>query len=253
MSSRALALIVAVVAVVAVVSGPRLLAQEDAKAAKAPLPKVETTWKSVDAKADVLKSKWGEKKTTLMQGNVKFIHGDTVLTSDKVDYDGNAKTAISPGALRIVDPECDITGDKGSADLNKKLGIVEGNVVMLLKPKLTPEEEKSRQDRNNDNINTKLKEPTTVTCAKLEYQYKNKIATGTGGVIFKQEKRTASADKAIYDQKSEKLTLIGHVTAVDEDGQTFASPDKVVISLKKGDEWMEAPNAKASFKIDLGD
>jgi lipopolysaccharide assembly outer membrane protein LptD (OstA) len=240
-----------IVVVSVLVCGVHLFAQEDVKARKAPLPSVEAAWKAVDAKADSLKSKWGEKKTTLMQGNVKFVHGDTTLTSDLVDYDGNAKTAVSPGALKITDPECDITGDKGFADLNKKLGVVNGNVVMHVKPKLTTEEEKARQDKDSNNVSAKLKEPTTVTCAKLEYQYKAKIATATGGVIFKQEKRTASADKAIYDRNTEKLTLIGHVKAVDEDGQTFSSPDKVTISLKKGDEWMESTNTNASFKIDL--
>ena len=37
----------------------------------------------------------------------------------------------------------------------------------------------------------------------------------------------------------------------DEQGQTFSAPGKVIISLKEGDEWIEAPNATATFKVDL--
>ncbi|MCE5315306.1 MAG: hypothetical protein ABFD49_10000 [Armatimonadota bacterium] len=253
MSNRVLAVFLALLTVAAV-SISHLFAQVDAQAAKASPPKSETTWKTVDLQhADVSKSKWGDRMTTLLQGNVKLVHGDTALTSDKIEYDGNAKTAQSPGAVKITDPECDITGDKGFADFKKKLGTVEGSVIMRLKPKRTPEEEKARQDKDNENINAKLKEPTTITCKKLEYQYKNKIATATGGVVFKQEKRTASADKAVYDRKTEVLILTGNVKAIYEDGQTFSSPDWIKISLKKGDEWMDAPNASGSFKTDLED
>jgi len=239
-------LLISVVIIAAALSVSYLFAQT------AQPSKPETAWKTVTMEhADVIKSKWGDEKMTLLQGNVKFIHGDTTLTSDKILYDGKVKTADSPGSVKITDPECDITGDKGFADFNKRLGIIEGRVEMLFKPKLTPEEEKARQDKNSDNIEAKIKEPTTVTCPKLEYQYKNKVATATGGVSFKQKNRTANADKAIYDVKAEKLTLIGHVKAVDEQGQVFTSPDRITISLKKGDEWMEAPNASGSFKIDL--
>lgn len=178
---------------------------------------------------------------------VKFTHNDTVISSDLVTYDDKIKTAVSPGTLKISDPECDISGDKGSADFKKKLGDIEGSVVMLLKPKpvaQTPE--------NKDSIRAKATKPTTVTCPKLEYAYKDKIATLTGGVTFKQEKRSATASKAVYDGKAEILTLTGDVKGVDEEGQTFGAT-MVRICLKKGDEWMESENGTASVKVDLSE
>ncbi len=187
------------------------------------------------------------KKVSLLKG-ATFTHGDTVLTSDLVNVDQDANTAVSPGKITVTNPECDITGDKGSADFNKRLAIIEGNVVMNVKPK---PEGTTGQKPDKDSVREKFRQPTTITCPKLEYKYRAKIATGTGGVVFKQEKRTATADKVVYDEKNELLTLIGNVHAVDEDGQTFSAPDKVVMSLKKGNEWMEAPNATATFKIDL--
>ena len=197
-------------------------------------------------RADVMKSAWGSRKTHLFKGNVRFTHGDTVLTSDLIEYDQDDQIAVSPGKINITNPECDISGDKGAAYFKKKLGVIEGNVVMLLKPKKTGE-----TATDKDSIASELKEPTTITCPKLEYLYKAKTATANGGVIFKQTKRSASAEKAVYDQNKELLTLIGNVKGKDEHGQTFSAPGKVVISLKKGDEWMEAQNVSASFKIDL--
>ena len=198
----------------------------------------------------VSRSPLGDNNTApmVLKGHVTFTHKDTVLVSELVTYDRKAKTAISPGKISITDPECDITGDMGTADFNKKLGIIEGNVTMLLKPK--PEPETTPADK--DSIKAKLTKPTTVTCPKIEYLYKDKIATLKGPVSFKQEKRSGSAKSAVWDGKKELLTLTGDVKGMDEDGQTFAAP-VVRLSLKKGDEWMEAENGSASIKVDLGE
>lgn len=182
----------------------------------------------------------------VLKGHVTITHNDTVLLSELVTYDRKAKTVASPGKISITDPECDITGDNGNADFNKKLGVIEGNVTLLIKPKTgtTPPDK--------DSIKAKLTKPTTVTCPKIEYLYKDKVATLTGPVSFKQEKRSGSAKTAVWDGKKEVLTLTGDVKGSDEDGQTFAAP-VVRLSVKKGDEWMEAENGSASIKVDLGE
>ncbi|NLN75634.1 MAG: LPS export ABC transporter periplasmic protein LptC [Armatimonadetes bacterium] len=200
---------------------------------------------TVQGRADVLKSTWGDKTEVLMKGNVKFTSDDMVLTSDLVTYDKQTKTAVSPGKLTITSNEADMTGDKGTADFNKRLGTLSGNVEMLLKPK--PEDQANDDE---DSVRAQVTKPTTITCENLEYLYQEKIATATGGVHFKQDKRTAQAQKAVYNSDTELLMLTGEVKGVDEDGQTFSAPS-VTISLKRGDEWMEAQNASASFKIDL--
>ena len=64
-----------------------------------------------------------------LKGNVKFTHGDTVLTCDEVEWDRDTQIAVSPGKVTITDPECDITGDKGTAYFKKRIGVVEGNVI----------------------------------------------------------------------------------------------------------------------------
>ena len=200
----------------------------------------------VHVNANVVRTPLGNNSNpTILKGNVILVHRDTTLKSDLVDYVKKTNIATSPGKVTISDPECDITGDKGTADFNKKIGTLEGSVTMLVKPKADPNTDK-------DSVRAKMTKPTTITCPKIEYQYKAKIATLTGGVNFKQKDRSASAQKAVYDGKQEILTLTGDVKGTDEDGQTFSAP-AVKISLKKGDEWMEAENANATFKVDLSE
>lgn len=202
----------------------------------------------VHLSADVTKTPIGDNKAPmLLKGNVILTHEDTMLKSDLVNYDRKANTAVSPGKITISDPECDISGEKGSADFKKKLGEIVGNVIMLVKPKQT---EPAPADK--DSLRAKMNKPTTITCPKLEYHYKSKIATLTGGVSFKQDKRTATAQKAEYDGRKEVLILTGDVNGVDEDGSTFHGP-VVRISFKKGDEWIETESGTASFKMDLGE
>jgi lipopolysaccharide assembly outer membrane protein LptD (OstA) len=236
---------IAVAAALALVCAGIMAQQQETKSPAPAEAAKKKEPENVLGRADFTRTAWGEKKTVLMKGNVKFTHEDTVLTSDQVEYDENAKTAISPGKVHITNPECDLTADKGTAYFKKKLGVVESNVVMILTPKRSEEE-----SADKESIRAKVKQPTTITCDKLEYLYKDKIATAIGQVVFKQEKRTAHADKAVYDQNKEQVTLVGNVSGIDEYGQTFSAPGKVVISIKKGDEWMEAPNATATFKVD---
>ncbi len=222
-------------------------AQEAAKTQPGAKPEKKT--EEVRYEAKLMKAVWGDEDKVVLTGNVKFTHGDTVLTCDHVEYDRRANIAVCPGKVTITNPDCDITGDKGTAYFKKRIGVVEGSVTMLVKPK--PEKETaSSGEGSSESIRAKLSKPTIVTCQKLEYNYRNKIASATGGVSLKQEKRSARPDKLIYDEKNELLTLLGDVKGVDEDGQTFSAPEKVVISIKKGAEWMEAQQGSGTFKVE---
>lgn len=221
---------------------PRLPAQEKPAAAPA-----KSEPEEVAGSSNKWTRSWGGKKNiTLMEGNVKFIHGDTVVTSDKIVYDEDAQTATSPGKLHITNPDVDVTGDKGVTQFKKRTGIVEGNVVMLVRPKKS-----EKEAANPDSASGKLKEPTAITCPKLEYNYKKKIAVATGGVLFKQAKRSLTADKATYDEAKEFLVLTGNVKGIDEKGQTFSAPGKVEVSLKEGEERMRGEHATVTFKVQV--
>ncbi|MCX6346215.1 MAG: hypothetical protein NT018_14280 [Armatimonadetes bacterium] len=245
MRGKGLVIIAVVLGLAAVALSPSIFAQQTPdKPAATDAAKKKS---EVEIKANYMKSDLGDKHTTLLKGNVRCTHDDTLITSEQVDYDDNTKIATSPGAIKITNPECDINGDKGMANFKKKVGVTEGNVLMQLKPKAS----EANTASSDPNSIASFKLPTTITCNRMEYFYAKKIASAEGGVVFKQTKRTVYADKAVYDQNKEILSLTGNVHGVDVDGQTFKTQDKVTISLKKGDEWIEAPNASASFKVDL--
>lgn len=197
--------------------------------------------------ADLWKGPWDGSGVITLKGNVWFEHENTRLTSDLIEYDArkDVKTATSPGRISISNPDCDISADKGTASFVKKLVVIEGNVVLKVKPKPEGGEAKS-----GDSIREKISKPTTVSCPTLEYLYKDKIAAAKGGVTLVQEKRKVTAREAVYDQNKELLTLTGDVLGSDDEGQTFSAP-RVVISFKKGDEWIEVTQGKATVKVDL--
>lgn len=192
--------------------------------------------------ADVVEKPLTAGKLQRYQGHVRIRHLDTVLLTEDVVVDEQAGTATFSGKLTITSSDSDITGSRGIAYFKKRTGVVEGDVVMIIKPKKS---ENPGSDKENP-----AKQPTTVSCPKIEYNYRKKIITATGGVSFKQPNRSMHADKAIFDQNKEFLVLTGNVSAVDEKGQEFSAPGKVEISLKEGDEWMRAENASATFKIE---
>ncbi|MGQ9456266.1 MAG: LptA/OstA family protein [Armatimonadota bacterium] len=209
-------------------------------------------YETVTYQAKLMKAVWGEESKVLLSGGVKFVHGDTVVVCDEVHYDQKTGVAVSSGKLQINDPQCDIAADKGWVYFKDRRGVLEGNVSMLLKPK-QEEFTKSAGEEGGESIREKLTKPTTITCARLEYNYRSKVATATGGVKLQQNGRTVTAEKLVYDDKNQLVTLVGSVKGIDEEGQTFEAPEKVVISVKKGAEWMEAPNATVTFKVESGE
>jgi len=227
--------VVALVGFVAVLQICRLgLAQEQKP------PPQQPDYKDVTLKADLVRRNWGAQKTVLLTGNVVISQGDTVIKSDKIEYDEDTQIAKSPGPLSITDPDNDIKGDSGIAYLKQRRGSIDGNVKLLTKPNQKPgATEKSAEWRD----------PVTVTCDTLEYLYKQKQATAAGHLKMLQKDRTITADKAVYLVKDERMTLTGAVQGSDEKGQTMSAGGKVTISLKEGDEWMEMEQASGTFKV----
>jgi lipopolysaccharide assembly outer membrane protein LptD (OstA) len=204
-------------------------------------PAKDPDYKDVEIKADLLKRRWGSEKTVLLSGNVVIKQGDTVLKSDKVEYDETTQIAKSPGVLTISDPENDIRGDSGVAYLKERRGVLTGNIKLVAKPR--------QKAQTYDKKPAELRDAATMTCDTLEYLYKQKQATASGNLKIVQKDRTVTAEKAIYNVKDEIVTLTGNVKGSDEKGQNFSSGGKVTVSIKDGDEWMEMEQAAGTFKV----
>ncbi|MEN6521236.1 MAG: LPS export ABC transporter periplasmic protein LptC [Armatimonadota bacterium] len=180
-------------------------------------------------------------------GNVIVKYQDMTMTSDRAVYTKKTEIVVAEGNFKIVDPENDITGTKGVAYLKERRSVVDGNVKLVTKPK------GSDTAKNEESVQVQLRNPSTITCDKLEYFYKKKVAAADGNIKVTQKKRVIVAQKAVYDVKQELLTLTGGVKATDEKGQTFTSPGTVKASLKEGAEWLEADNGSATVEVNLDD
>jgi lipopolysaccharide assembly outer membrane protein LptD (OstA) len=187
-----------------------------------------------------------DKTVYMVTGNVVIRHGDTTVNAQQVEYteskDKKVRAAVIDGGVKVTDPDGEITGLRATADLNQRKISIEGDVKLLVRPKPSA--------RSSETVQSKLKEPATITCDKLDYLYRDKIATATGNLKIVQSNRLLQAGTAVYDAKSEIVTLTGGVTVTDEEGQKFTSSGIVKASLKDGDEWIEAENASATLKVD---
>lgn len=227
-------MIAVIIGLIALVSA--VLAQQAAKPA-------EPKYTEINYSADMSSYRWaGNDRILALKGNVKFAHGDTVLTADKVDYLESTRTANASGNLKIVDDQNTITGNQCIVNFKEKKGSITGNVHMVSKPK-------PGGTADSNSIKSQLKDETVTTCSSVDYYYKEKKAVIPSPVTIVQKTRTITADSATYFGKEEKAILVGNVKGRDEkDRHTFAAP-KVTISLKESDQWMEAEKASGSFYV----
>ena len=219
------------------------------QAAKAP---AEPKYTEIKYSADASSYRWeGEDRVIVLKGNVKFVQGDTVVTADNVDYRESTRTAKASGNLKITDPQCTGTGDLCTVNFEKKSALLTGSVRLTAKPKPKPrpEAEKPAADGKVKPLREEWKDEVVVTCDKVEYFYKEKRAEASGNLKFVQKKRVLTADAATYLGREEIVKLSGSIQGHDEKQKhTFSAP-KVTVSLKEGQEWVEAEKATGTFYV----
>ncbi len=204
-----------------------------------PAPAAPTSsGRAVDYKAKVVSHGPDRPDGTVwtLSGGVIFKSVDSVLRTDAATYNDKAQIATSPGALQIDDAQNTITAGKGVAYYKKRLADFVGNVRLVIRPR--------PQDKNasEGSLRREFKDPVTVLCESLQYNWRRKIGTATKGLTFKQKSRTLTADKAVYDGRAETLKLIGNVRGVDKEDDIRAAT--VLIGLKEGAEFLEISGSK---------
>jgi lipopolysaccharide assembly outer membrane protein LptD (OstA) len=174
-------------------------------------------------------------------GHVVAIQDDTWFLCDEILYNDETKQGSCRGSIKITDPKLDLTGDDVTFDTATKMAVITGSVKAVYhrtEEKATDESQPNTKEGGS--LREKVKGDVVMTCDRLEYNYKDKIAVMTGGTHIETETWIATADRVTYARKSEIAELVGHVHAVHkEKGHAFDAP-RVRMSLKKGDEWIEA-------------
>lgn len=205
----------------------------------------EPEYMEIKYSADVTSYRWeSQDEILILKGNVKFAQGNMTLLADRVEYRKSNQTAIASGNLKITDDQTTITAESCIVNFKDKKGTLSGNVRMVSKPK-----PKDSENADNTSLKSQWKDEIIITCQKVDYDYKLKKAAIPGPLSINQKDRTLTADSGTYFVAEERALLVGNVVGKDEkEKHTFAG-QKVAVSLKAGDEWIEVEKASGTFYV----
>jgi lipopolysaccharide assembly outer membrane protein LptD (OstA) len=175
-------------------------------------------------------------------GNVEFTYEDTTLRTDAATYNEKTQVARSPGKLQIDDAQNTITGARGVAYYKTRKAEIAGNVRIVARPR------PGDQSAPEGSLRREFKDPVTIICDRVDYNWRTRTATATGNLTFRQKDRTVTAERAVYEGRTEKVTLTGDVRGFDKTDDVRA--DSAVVVLREGAESLELINVKGRFRIE---
>jgi len=166
-------------------------------------------------------------------GNVVITQEDIILTAQEADFDVDKKIGNISGDIKLVQTDITITGKTLEAFLNDKKYIFQEMVRLI--------QERKDKDEKEDNI--------IWNCKMLEIFTDTRDLTATGEVkIFKKD-YVITAEKAIYNDKEQKIDLTGKVKIEEQDNKRWISGDKAVFYIETERLEVEG-NVQSGFKLD---
>ena len=168
----------------------------------------------------------------LFTGNVIVTQEDIILTAQEADFDVDKKIGNIKGEIKLVQTDITITGETLEAYLNDKRYIFQEKVILI--------QERKDKEEKEDNI--------IWNCNNLDILTDTQDLTATGEVkIFKKD-YTITAEKAIYNDKEQKIALEGKVR-IEEEGGRWISGDKAVFYIDSEKLEVEG-NVRSGIKLD---
>ncbi len=193
--------------------------------------KKETKESVVNIEADnVIYDKSTDKM--VFKGNVIITQEDITLTAQEADFDVDKKIGQIKGDIKLVQSDITITGETLKAYLNDKRYIFQEKVILI-------QERKDKEDKE-DNI--------TWNCNNLEIFTDTQDLTATGEVKILKKDYTITAEKAIYNDKEQKITLVGKVR-IEEEGGRWITGDKAIFYIDSERLEVEG-NVRSGIKLD---
>lgn len=181
-------------------------------------------------------------QTTLTEAIVT--QEDSTFTAKLIVVESAKKvhTMTCTGDPVFTDSQTRITADKVVGQSTPRWADFTGSVKMVVTPK-------KKEDGNS--LKSQVSgEPSTITSDALSYDYGKKVAHGRGSVVVVQKNRTVWADDAVYEQKTDLVTMTGNIrmkNTGDEEVKEMKNADKVTVSLQ--DDWVDI-NAKPDEKVE---
>jgi lipopolysaccharide export system protein LptA len=171
---------------------------------------------------------WDETNRILtIKGPVTFHQGTADVTMIGATYDQKTNIAVSSSPIKITDTDATVNGDRGTIDFSAHTAALSGHVTMLVIPKAT---DKVKEQE--------AKKPTTISCDRINYNYRTKKAQTSGRVVIRQPNRTVTADDGLYDVTANIADLVGDVVGKSTDGKVIRAPHAKV-SMDPDNEWIQ--------------
>ncbi len=191
-------------------------------------------------------------RSVQMSQGVTFGQDDSTLRTDSavalLDKDQHLLSATSAGPVHIFNPQNDLTGLHGSIDFTRHLARLQDDIVLVVKP--GPKDGGAA----DGSPRRQFKDPATLTCQGMTYDYRRKIGRVPGPLTVRQviqtkdgpETRTLTADAGLYNGQAQTIQMVGTVHVEYSDGATWSGDTRiqgkpVVIGIKEGSEYLDVP------------
>lgn len=180
---------------------------------------------------------WGDtqKKLAFLEGNVRLVQGDTVLTTARAEIDLDRKVVILTGSVKLVHPDVTITAEYLEYDLRKKSGTFRQKVVM-------------ERRAVKDEPGKKAKDPFTLSCAELVFESESRNFKAKGEVRFEHKDFSGNAGRADYDDGLQEMVFTENAYLKKPEGEEIRG-GIVKINLKDRSFFVEQ-NVTLSFRIE---
>jgi len=168
----------------------------------------------------------------VFKGNIIITQEDITLTAQEADFDVDKKIGNIKGDIKLVQSDITITGETLEAFLNDKRYIFQEKVILV--------QERKDKEEKEDNI--------TWNCNNLEIFTDTQDLTATGEVKILKKDYTITAEEAIYNDKEQKITLVGKVR-IEEEGGRWITGDKAIFYIETERLEVEG-NVRSGIKLD---
>jgi len=173
------------------------------------------------------------KDKMIFVGNVVITQEDVILTAQQTDFDVDKKIGQIKGDIKLVQNDITITGETLEAFLNDKKYIFQDKVNLI--------QERKDEEEKEDNI--------IWDCQRLEIFTDTQNLTATGEVKILKKDYTITAEKAIYNDKEQKIDLSGKVRIVEKEGKRWISGDKALFYIDSERLEVEG-NVQSGIELD---
>ena len=171
---------------------------------------------------------------------LQVFHGVTIQQDDShlvtdaaiinLDDDQQALNADSRAPVHLWDTQDDLTGQHGYVDFTKHVATVQDKITLVVKPG------PNNQNAPKGALRGRFKDPATLTCEKMIYDYRRKSGLIPGPLTVRQKDRVLTADSGTYDGRAQIVVLTGHVHGHDHDNLIDAP--QAYFGVREGDEFI---------------